>query len=493
MLRRLLSVTVPPKAAALCEETRDRLERDARETLLTRTFPGTFVYPVITAIIAWSSGDFGRHPTMVTALLAFLSAAVVCRVVLLLQARRRPGTWGIAARAHLVLGMISSMAFASYAGFTFWDGSSAASALGGLITAVGIASSVVTIASIHRPLAVAWGVATLLPVVLFSLAIGSDAGLAVGGLFGLYLLLMIPAVRNAHESYWKAHISAASLEEQSARMAALARAAGMAEVSSNILHDVGNTMNGFKSTAETLRGQLDDELAADVDRFAALLSHDEEALRRFVESHPSGEHLIPFIQGLGTEISLRTATATSELDRLDALIAHIDAMLRRQRALARADVVAEPLRVADLISRAILLADVGRFAIERQGNGWEEAGVVGDEQCILQILVNFLSNSADALRCVAAPRIEIEVETLQDVVRITVLDNGIGTPEPVRRERFERGATTKAHGHGIGLHHAANLASAMGGGLRFESAGPGAGATAILRLPRAQTRSDAAA
>jgi len=68
-------------------------------------------------------------------------------------------------------------------------------------------------------------------------------------------------------------------------------------------------------------------------------------------------------------------------------------------------------------------------------------------------------------------------------IQIYVTDNGVGiAPEDLTRI-FGFGYTTKAGGHGYGLHSSANAAKEMGGSLQAQSDGPGKGATFILELP----------
>ena len=58
-------------------------------------------------------------------------------------------------------------------------------------------------------------------------------------------------------------------------------------------------------------------------------------------------------------------------------------------------------------------------------------------------------------------------------------------------QMFTQGFTTKAHGHGVGLHNSSLAAIEMGGALRCESAGVGQGASFILELPSVQAERQA--
>ena len=68
-------------------------------------------------------------------------------------------------------------------------------------------------------------------------------------------------------------------------------------------------------------------------------------------------------------------------------------------------------------------------------------------------------------------------------IRLAVEDTGVGLPPENLTRIFGQGFTTKADGHGFGLHSCALAASQMGGSLRAESEGPGHGATFILEIP----------
>jgi signal transduction histidine kinase len=70
-------------------------------------------------------------------------------------------------------------------------------------------------------------------------------------------------------------------------------------------------------------------------------------------------------------------------------------------------------------------------------------------------------------------------------VLLSVQDNGVGIPAENLTRIFSHGFTTRAHGHGFGLHSSANAAKEMKGSLSVRSDGPGKGATFIVDLPEA--------
>ena len=68
-------------------------------------------------------------------------------------------------------------------------------------------------------------------------------------------------------------------------------------------------------------------------------------------------------------------------------------------------------------------------------------------------------------------------------IKISISDNGVGIPAENLTRIFNHGFTTRADGHGFGLHSGALAAKQMGGALIAHSDGPGQGATFTLELP----------
>lgn len=118
-----------------------------------------------------------------------------------------------------------------------------------------------------------------------------------------------------------------------------------------------------------------------------------------------------------------------------------------------------------------------------------EANLIqGDSERLQQVMWNLLSN---AIKFTShGGLVSINLDQAQDMVKISVRDNGIGiTPEflPHVFDRFrqEDASTTRKHGGlGLGLSIVRYLIEMHGGSVEVESAGPGQGALFTVTLPK---------
>jgi signal transduction histidine kinase len=110
-----------------------------------------------------------------------------------------------------------------------------------------------------------------------------------------------------------------------------------------------------------------------------------------------------------------------------------------------------------------------------------------DRHRTLLILVNLFTNARQATsrNTERHGQIRVRGEVADDGqrLRITVTDNGDGIGPGDLAQVFEHGYTTRADGHGFGLHSSAIAAREMGGSLNAYSDGAGTGASFTLDVP----------
>ncbi len=149
----------------------------------------------------------------------------------------------------------------------------------------------------------------------------------------------------------------------------------------------------------------------------------------------------------------------------------------------------ESLPVVDLVEDALRLnaGAMERHHVQVIREYFEVPLILVDKHKVLQVLVNLIRNAKYALddRGHTDKRLVLQVGLNgNDMVKISVIDNGIGMPPEHLTRIFEHGFTTRMEGHGFGLHNGALAAKELGGSLKAHSDGPGKGATFTLELPR---------
>lgn len=289
----------------------------------------------------------------------------------------------------------------------------------------------------------------------------------------------------------------ARLKEAQAELLAASRQAGMAEVATNVLHNVGNVLNTVNVSADVLRRQLHESKLPSLERAAGLLPEHPNEVRRFLAEDPRSDKLAALLVPLSSTLRKEHEAMEREVSDLVHSVDHLKSVVRSQQKMATYKGGAELIAPAEVLDTAISLQAIGQTdsAIEvvRDYDGMEP--FLLDRHRVLQVVVNLLSNARHALRGldVDEPRIVVRLAQEDQALRIEVGDNGVGI-EPDRLDLiFQHGFTTKADGHGFGLHSSANAAREMGGSLQAHSDGPGRGATFVLRVPIRRARRNEAA
>jgi signal transduction histidine kinase len=133
-----------------------------------------------------------------------------------------------------------------------------------------------------------------------------------------------------------------------------------------------------------------------------------------------------------------------------------------------------------------------RFQIEQQGFKLEESlgadlpAVEGDPEALAQALINLINN---AMKFSGDDRfIRVEARKVDDAVRVSVADHGIGVAKGEQRkifDKFYRAEDSLVHdtkGSGLGLSLVKHIMDAHGGRVEVDST-PGRGSTFTLVLP----------
>jgi PAS domain S-box-containing protein len=320
------------------------------------------------------------------------------------------------------------------------------------------------------------------------------------------LMQTIQSERETHEALKQAQVAltelnqsleqrvrerTAELQTAHARLVDMARQAGMAEVASGVLHNVGNILNSVNVSVRMAISNLQQSPITHLCQAIRMMAEHKHDLGHYLTHDERGRHIPDFLAAVAESLPTQQQASLDELNLLGTNVEHIKQIIDVQQSTARADAMAEEVHPVDLLEQAI--------RVDAAAPEWNNTviireltptpAIVTDRHLVLQILINLLSNARHAVMNNGLPEKRLVVRSGtqsrddRNSVRIEVADNGIGIePENLIRI-FNFGFTTKNKGHGFGLHSSANAAKKLGGSLTALSDGPGKGATFILELP----------
>ncbi|SOB98230.1 two-component system nitrogen regulation sensor histidine kinase NtrY [Rhodobacter sp. JA431] len=237
------------------------------------------------------------------------------------------------------------------------------------------------------------------------------------------------------------------------------RMAAWGDVARRIAHEIKNPLTPIQLSAERIKRKFSKQIEADqveaLDNLTGVIIRQTDDLRRIVDEFSRFARM-------------------PEPDRRDHDIVQLarDAVLLQDGALHGAKLTADLPKGPEVVEL--------------------------DATMISQALVNLIKNAGEAIESLQekgapegwAPEVRVALTAHEEMIEITIADNGIGLP-PDRARLFEPYVTTRAKGTGLGLSIVKKIIEEHGGTLALTDAPaftPEAhrGAMAEIRLPRAR-------
>ena len=277
------------------------------------------------------------------------------------------------------------------------------------------------------------------------------------------------------------------LRQAQAQLVEAARAAGMAEVANNVLHNVGNVLTSAIVNVQVMNQTVAASRLGRLKLVADMLDMHRRELADFLTRDPRGSLLPDYLAELSSELLHEHAVLKEGLEATTQHVEHIRAIVKVQQTYAGDTLVTEECDLPLVVEEAL---SIQMPALRSHGvNVVRELSTLSrtrlDKHKVLQILINLITNAKNAMAVLPPGQrhLYVRLDAREDVARIQVVDNGMGIAPEVRERLFRQGFTTREDGHGLGLHSSALAAQKLGGRLTLESEGPGKGATATLELP----------
>jgi len=281
---------------------------------------------------------------------------------------------------------------------------------------------------------------------------------------------------------------ALALEKAHRDLVEASRRAGMAEVATGVLHNVGNVLTSLNVSSNMIASSLRQSRAGSLAKVSELLQAHAADLADFVDRDPKGRLIPEFIESLAKHWVEDHERLLEEIQSLQKNLNHIKEIVSMQQAYATTAGIVETLDPTSLMEDALRMnaGALVRHEIEVRREFHPTPAISAEKAKVLQILVNLIRNAKHATDGETDDkRITVRVEPSPNpgFIRLSVADNGIGISAENLPRIFDHGFTTRKEGHGFGLRSAAVTAREMNGSIVAQSDGPGRGATFVVELP----------
>lgn len=268
----------------------------------------------------------------------------------------------------------------------------------------------------------------------------------------------------------------------------VSRAAGMAEVATGVLHNVGNVLNSVNVSCTLIMDQLRESRVGNVARVAGMIAESGDGVGQFLTEDPRGRQIPAYLTSLSSALQEEQQLMSKETEALNERIEHIKEIVTMQQTYGRVSGVLETISPEQLMEDALNLTagTLTRHEITVQRQYEQVPPITVDKHKVLQIFLNLINNAKQA--CMDGDGMEKTIQLRiftsgHDRLCMQVADNGMGILCENLTRIFHHGFTTRKSGHGFGLHSGALAAKELGGSLTAGSDGPGLGATFTLELP----------
>ena len=193
------------------------------------------------------------------------------------------------------------------------------------------------------------------------------------------------------------------LEKVQSALVNAAREAGMAEIATNVLHNVGNVLNSVVVSTGLIGARLRESKTKGFVGAMRLMDEHGADLGNFLSKDERGKLLPNYLQKLVATLTAERTYLLEELESLNKGLDHIRDIVTTQQSYARAPTsVVEPLLMSDLLEDALRMnfGSLARREVSVVKHWPNVPEALLDKHLILQIIVNLVGNAIQAMEAV---------------------------------------------------------------------------------------------
>jgi signal transduction histidine kinase len=269
-----------------------------------------------------------------------------------------------------------------------------------------------------------------------------------------------------------------------------ARLAGMADVATAVLHNIGNVLNSANVSLGMIKQNLKDDTYNKLFAIIKMIKDNLENIDTYIKEDPKGKIIPRYLVNMGDALEKDRLNFTQEIQNIAKHLDHVKEIVSKQQSISTVKGLKEKIFLHELIDDALQISGGESLQkyIKINKNYSENDFAFTDKSKITQIMINLIKNAGESIlentkNQTKEINISIQKNAFNESVDVSVEDTGIGISDENISKIFTFGFTTKKDGHGFGLHSSVLAARELGGDLIAKSKGNGEGSIFTLTLP----------
>jgi signal transduction histidine kinase len=278
------------------------------------------------------------------------------------------------------------------------------------------------------------------------------------------------------------------LEATQKELVEKAHLAGMADIASGTLHNVGNLLNSVKASMETIAGIIANSPSNDFEKANKILCEEMDGSPALMDQNTRLGKLLRYYLLLEGSFRESRNSIDENIKRLSEMVNAIGDVIAAQQNYAGAGGFSEKVTMSEIVEDALIMqsSSINRHDISIVRDYHDLPQVTVQKIKLMHVFINLIKNAKDAMLQNSHDNRILTISIQEDCngIQVSFTDVGCGI-EPQNLTRiFSPNFTTKKGGHGLGLHSSANFLNEMNGKIWAESNGIGTGAKFICWLAK---------
>lgn len=276
------------------------------------------------------------------------------------------------------------------------------------------------------------------------------------------------------------------LVELQRNIADSARKAGMADIASEILHNIGNVLNSVKTSGNMISSMLHSSGVKDLRTATTLLQKNMDNIEDFITNDNRGKKLLEYFIMLTESLEKENAELISYSDRLSQKTEVITEIVESQQNYAMNNSGNERINITDVINEALIMQEGSVKDVRVKNKIEDNYYISGQKIKLTHSIIQIIKNAYEAMKNSKDKKLTIDINKNSDnQIVASFSDTGCGIEKENLTKIFAHGFTTTEGFRGFGLHSCANYMTEMNAKIDIKSEGVDRGARVLLTFSEA--------